>query len=351
MPLSAAKKREAIGHALLTAIASLICLVLAETWQLEHADLAVWTTFLVMAQYSFTSFQKGIERLGGRALGILAGLVLTTWLNDFPFVALGLIGILLTSFFYVYFSGRLAYTFLQAGLYLVAVFQIGHSEPTLAVHEGWELFLAVVLGVAVANVTTWLAGTEGDLTIQLGSAPLFPLRVDWMNQSLMLSVTVVVTLVIAHALDLPAQNAAISVLLLTISPHLQALIMKGELRIAGLVLATLWSLATFVIVGLLPRFPIFAALVFFGQFLATYVTLTAGQYAYVGLQMGLVMPMIVVAPPTEFGSIEPAVQRLEGVLLGLAASIIVAGLWPQFPLGEAPPAVAPSTASPGEIDV
>jgi uncharacterized membrane protein YccC len=348
--MPAPNARAAIVHALLTATASVICLVLAATWQLEHADLAVWTTFLVMAQYSFTSFQKGLERLLGRGLGILAGLVLTTWFNDYPFVAFALIGMLLTSFFYVYFSGRLAYTFLQAGLYLVAVFQIGHAEPTQAVHEGWELFLAVALGVAAADITTWLAGVEGDLTIRLGTSPLFPLRADWINQSLMLSVTVLVTLVAAHALELPAEKAAVSVLLLTITPHLQALLVKGELRIAGLVLGTLWGLGTFVIIGLLPYLPLLAVLIFFGQFVATYLTQTTGKYAYAGLQMGLVMPMVVVAPPSEFGSIEPAVQRLEGILLGLAASIAVAGLWPRFPLGEAPPSVAPSTPPmPAEI--
>jgi len=50
--------------------------------------------------------------------------------------------------------------------------------------------------------------------------------------------------------------------------------------------------------------------------------------------MGLVLPMLVVAPPTEFGSFTPAVERLEGVLLGLAASIVVACLWPRFPFEE-----------------
>ena len=112
------------------------------------------------------------------------------------------------------------------------------------------------------------------------------------------------------------RKAAISVMLLTVSPHVQALVLKGELRIAGLVLATVWALGTFLIVGLLPYFPLLAGLLFFGQFVATYLTRTAGKYAYAGVQMGLVLPMLVVAPRAEFGSLTPAVQRLEGVLLG-----------------------------------
>src|SRR5262245_5231374 len=163
--------------------------------------------------------------------------------------------VLLTTCFYVYFSGRLAYTFLQAGLYVVAMFQIGHANPAAAITAAEGLFAAVVLGVVVADVVTWLSGAERDLGIRFGDAPLWPLRGDWLSQSLMLAVTVLLTLLGAHALGLPPEKAAISVLLLTVSPHLQALILKGELRIAGLLLATAWSLGTFLVVGLLPHLP------------------------------------------------------------------------------------------------
>lgn len=186
--------RAATGHALLTAAASSLCLVFASALNLEHGDLAVWTTFLVMAQYAFTSFQKGVERIVGRGVGILAGLVLTTWFNETPLFTLGVMGVLLTAFFYLYFAGRFAYTFLQAGLYLVAVFQIGHAAPDVVLPEAKELFAAIVLGVVVADVVNWLAGVEGDVRISVEGAPLRPLRVDWLSQSLMLAVTVLLTL-------------------------------------------------------------------------------------------------------------------------------------------------------------
>jgi uncharacterized membrane protein YccC len=345
--------RDATGHALLTATASVVCLALAEWWGLEHGNLAVWTTFMVMAQYPFTRFQKGLERIIGRGLGILAGLVLTTWFNDTALLTLGLIVLLLTAFFYVYFAGRLAYTFLNAGLYLVAMFQIGHADPAAAVPAAKGLFAAIVLGVVVADLVVWVAGAESDLRIRVGDAPLWPVRGDWLNQSLMLAVTALLVLLGAHMLGLPPEKAAISVMLLTVSPHVQALILKGELRVAGLLLATAWALLTFLVVGLLPHFLLLAALLFLGQFLATYLTRTAGRYSYAGVQMGLVLPLIVVAPRAEFGSVTPAVQRLEGVLLGLLASVLVAGLWPRFPLAEQPAPVPPPPPPqfPGEMDV
>ena len=48
-------------------------------------------------------------------------------------------------------------------------------------------------------------------------------------------------------------------MLLTVTPDVQAMLQKGELRIVGLLLATVWALATFLVVGLLPHFLLLAA--------------------------------------------------------------------------------------------
>lgn len=227
-------KRQATFHALVTGLASAICLILASAWDLKQPNLAVWTTFLVMAQHSYSSFQKGIERIIGRGIGIFLGLVVVTWLNNMPLVVLMVVGVLLTAFFYLYFAGRMAYTFLQAGLYLVAVLEIGTAAPTTVFSEAKELFAAIVVGVFVADLVNWLVGSEADLGLELGETPLFPIRGEWINQSVMLSVTVLVTLVGAHVIGLPPAQSAISVIVLTVAPHLQALIVKGELRLAGI---------------------------------------------------------------------------------------------------------------------
>ena len=128
------------GHALRVALAATACLVVVELGRLQHGNLAVWTTHMVMSQYTFSIFQKGVERIVGRGLGIVAGLVVVTLFRDAPVVALLVESVLLLAFFYVYFAGRLAYTFLNAGLYVVAMFQIGHANPAAAVPEAEGLF-------------------------------------------------------------------------------------------------------------------------------------------------------------------------------------------------------------------
>jgi hypothetical protein len=80
------------------------------------------------------------------------------------------------------------------------------------------------------------------------------------------------------------------------------------------------------------------------MFVAAYITRVAGEHSYAGLQMGLVLPMILVVPPSQFSSLTPAVQRLEGIAAALVASVLVGSLWASF--SRERPATQPAQASP-----
>jgi len=62
-----------------------------------------------------------------------------------------------------------------------------------------------------------------------------------------------------------------------VTPHVQAMILKGELRMAGALLAMAWALGTFLVVGVLPHLLLLPGLLFLGQFVAAYLTRTTGQ--------------------------------------------------------------------------
>jgi uncharacterized membrane protein YccC len=316
----------ATGQALRVATAAVACLVLVAGLHLEHGNLAVWTTHMVMAQYPFSAFQKGVERVLGRGLGLLGGLLLLTVGQNVPVAALMLKLVLLFTFFYVHFSGRLAYTFLNAGLYLAVIVEIGRADPEAAIPQAQALFLAVLLGVVVAQLVTWISGAEHEVRIHAGSTPIWPLEGGRVRHSLLLVVTVLLTQTLSHTLDLPTSAAVVSVMVLTVTPDLQSLLLKGELRLLGLFLAASFALLAWVILDRQPYFPLQVLLLFLGMFLAAYLTRTGGRYSYAGLQMGLVLPMILVAPLTELGSIRVGAQRLEGVLLALGASLLVGTL-------------------------
>ena len=331
-----------LGLALRGALAASVCLALAEWWHFEHANLAVWTTHMVTAQYPFTAFQKGVERVLGRGLGILVGLVLLTFFGNAPVLALALKLLAILVFFYVYFSGRFAYTFLNAGFYLAAIVSIGVADPAAALPQGKALLLAVVLGVAVADLIMWLTGAESDLSIRAGGQPLLPLNYRNLNHSLMLVVTVALTQLVTSYLGLPTETTITSLMLLTIAPDIQSMFRKGELRLLGAVLGTGWALGSLLLLVQLPHFLLLEALLFLGMFLAAYWTRTSQTYSYAGLQMGLVLPLALVMPLREYANIHAGLQRLEGIVTAVVMSVLVGGIWVSFGRW-----VAPEDSSPG----
>ena len=99
--------------------------------------------------------------------------------------------------------------------------------------QAGDLFVAIVVGVAVAVLVNWLTSAEHDVTIHTEGDPLWPMDGDRLYHSVMLTVTVVVVQLASHYLQLSTTTSLVSVMLLTITPDFQSLLRKGELRVAG----------------------------------------------------------------------------------------------------------------------
>jgi hypothetical protein len=251
--------------------------------------------------------------------------LLTIWRNNFSLVVV-FEAVALLAFFYIYFSDRLAYTFLNAGLYLAVIIQIGHANPAAAQAEGWQLFLAIVAGVVIANLVSWYTGLERDLRIRTDGQPLLPIDRNRVGRSLMLVVSVGLAQVVTTWLDLPISTTIISVMLLTITPDIHSLLRKGELRLTGAILAVLYAVVALALLVRLPYFPLLAALLFLGMFLGGYLARAGGDRSYAGVQMGLVLPMVLVVSPADCGNLSLATNRLIGVVIAVGCSLLVSGV-------------------------
>ncbi len=315
--------KSATGFALRSGCAAALSLIVAEHFHLAYANLAVWTTHMVMNQIEFTSFQKGLERVVGRGLGIVVGLVLLTIFRNSMYLGFAFECLALMVFFYVFFSKRLSYTFLNAGLYVAVIMHIGRASPQSAAPEGWQMFVAVVVGVIVADLVMWLTRAEHDISIQAGGDALFPLDGNRLGQCAMLVATVAVSQLTVTYFDLPKSATLVSVMVLTVVPDLHQLLRKGELRLLGALLAMAFALGSLLLLVQMPHFALFVALLFLGSYLATYLARVGGSWAYAGVQMGLVLPMIMVVPADQFGTMTAAVARLQGVVIALGASLLV----------------------------
>lgn len=328
--MSPGPPKSATMYALRGALAAVVCLVVAEWMNLEHAGLAVWSTHMVMVQYQFTTFQKGFERAFGRGVGIFTALVIASltrdaWVLSFVLEMLTILGL-----FYAYFAGRLLYTWLNAGLYLATTIELSHTSPDTAMAQGWDQFVSLVVGVGIAMLVTWLFSDERDVTIHTDGNPLLPINRQWMTHALMLTLTVALVQLVTHLLDFSPSTTLVSVMMLTITPDYQALIRKGQLRTTGAVLAIAFATVSLIMLIRLPSLPLMMACLFLGIFLAEMLARTSKRWDYAGVQMGLVLPMILIVPNREFGSLEGAFARVGGVLLAMAVSIFVGMVWAAF---------------------
>jgi uncharacterized membrane protein YccC len=335
----------AVALGLRIGVAATTCLVVTEWLHLQEAALSVYSTHLVMVQFPFSAFQKGVERIVGRVAGVLYGLALVQlfWPTPFLFVTLAVLGLLVV--FYVYASGRLSYAALNGGLFVGVMAVTGITAPATALPYAVGLIPQLVLGVGAALLVNWVTGAERTVAIVTTGEPLWPLRRDWLSVSAMLTTIQGVTVIVALALDLPALPTVISATMLGISPDLPSLFQKGWLRLLGGMFGGGLALAAMVLLVAMPYFPLLLALVFFGMFLAGYLTKASANYSYAFLQLGLVFPLVLISPTGGIGSIAKAVNRLVGVVVGLLVAELVSVLWPRKAAGPAPAATAVSEGS------
>jgi uncharacterized membrane protein YccC len=330
-----AARAQAVRDSLREAFGATVCWLVAEWLLLDMAYLSVVTLHMVNNQVTTSVWQRGVERFVGRALGIGCALVIVTLFHNAPLLAIAWTALVLVVLFYINFAGRWAYTFLNSGLYLAAIVEIGHNDPGAAFPAARTVLENIFLGVVVADLVNWFLGFERSLVLRPGTNPLLPLRPEWLGRACMVAVTVLVTQTAIRFLGWTGSQALTTVMILTVMAERRALARKGLQRVAGAFLGAAWGFGSAVLVSRVPHLPVILGLFFLGMFIAGYFARTSPTHGYAGVQMGWVIALVLVAPPSEAGSLTPAIQRVEGVAVGLAAAVVVSSLWPGFPEGPA----------------
>jgi uncharacterized membrane protein YccC len=335
MALSDQQRQAATATGLRAATAATICFVVVEWLHLDNGYLSLVSAVLVNLNYSNTPFQKSLERIVGRLLGVGFCTVLVVFLHDAPFLILVLCAALLLPAWYVQSSGRFAYGALLLGVFLAMTLSTSLiGGPAAAVTLLQSNLVQIVLGVGVAELLNFATGAEQTVALQPGGQPLLPLRGDWLNRSLMLTTLSLATPFLILLSGLPVLTTTTSTIVLGAAPDPRALRTKGLLRAAAPVLAGVYCVVILLIVARLPSFALLLTFVFLGLLVACYLAQTTLGYA--GLQMGIVLPMTLVVPATEVANLGTAVQRLIGIIVGFGVALLFQLLWPGFARQTAP---------------
>src|SRR5262249_42907663 len=263
-----------------------------EWWHLPHTNLAVWTTHMVMSSHPHTTFQKGFERVVGRGGGILLGTLLVSLLGEQKLLALGLEVAGLLAFFYAHFCGRLAYTYPNAGLYLQAMLQLGDRAPSVAwVNGGW-MFLAIVVGVAVADLVSWFTGAERDLSIVPGEGSLLPIRGEPLARAAEVTATMLLAQYAFFALDMPPDANIYTLFMISVIPDYPRMRERTGSYVGGTLAGVAYAVPSLLLRNRVLHLPMFVALVGLGEFLASYIAQSKGNIRFVGIEMGMIFPLM-----------------------------------------------------------
>jgi uncharacterized membrane protein YgaE (UPF0421/DUF939 family) len=339
---------DALGRALRIGVASASCLIIAECFGFAQTSLSVYTAYLVMAMFPISSFQKGLERFLGRVLGLLYGLLVIVLFRETPLIYLFLIALGQTFACYVNLSGRLAYAALMAAIFIGVMGALGITAPASAAPYAGAAAVQLALGELLAFLVNFVTRAERTLSIELRGQPLLPVRLEWLNTAAMLSAGQIATMFATLLLDVPVTATMISALIIGLVPG--GLVEEGKKawqRTLGAILGGGYALLCEALLELQPYLAILAALVFWIEFAATYLTITSKKNSYAYLQMGMVAPLVLLGEHGELGSVSKALQRVAGVAVGLTAAGIVSILWPHTPIAAtpAPTVPAPQAAS------
>jgi hypothetical protein len=314
-------------QALRVAAAAAITLIVSEWWHLPHTNLAVWTTHMIMSSHTHTTYQKGIERIVGRGVGIFLGTLIVSFFGEQKLLALGLEVAALLAFFYAEFCGRLAYTYQNAGLYLQAMLQIGDGDPSAAwVNGGW-LFLAIVLGVAVADLVSWLTNAERDLSIVPGEGSLLPIRSEPLGRAAQMTFTMLLAQYVFFALDLPPDANTFSLFLLAVIPDLQKMRERTGSYVGGILAGIAYAIPALLLLNRVLHLPMFVALVGLGEFLASYLAQSKGNIRFVGIEMGQIFVLIMVLPCDKIQTPSLTFYNILALFSFTTIAVVVGWVW------------------------
>lgn len=321
----------AVEIAVRIAVTGTLCLLFSEWLAIGQRSISVYSAHLAMVMFPYTAFQKTVERVVGRVLGVLYGIFLVETFPSSPIILIVLMLVGQLVFFYVNASGKFAYSALMGGLFLGVIVEMGLTSLPTTQNYAIALIEQLLLAAVMIILVNYVTGAERTLDIEPGGGDLWPLRAQWVSKGAMVSTGQVLAMFAAWFFQIPPLPTMISATILALTTDdLGAMTMKGHLRAVGAILGGGYALGSLILLDYLPEFPLLLALNFFGMFLAAFYCKAGGKYSYAFLQMGLVMPMVLIGPDGGMGHFSLAVQRLVGVTAGLVIAEFVFLCWPRF---------------------
>lgn len=162
----------------------------------------------------------------------------------------------------------------------------------------------------------------------------FEVHIESLKLSAKSTLAVILVMLVCFYFNYPAVFPAVfTALIITAQANLGQAHLKEGLRFLGCVVGAIYGFLGLLIVTQIPHFVIFLSVLFLGLFLASYISSGSERVAYGGVQAGFVLPIMLMVSNGPIGSLDPAVYRFIGIVMGGAISLLVLRfIWPVHPL-------------------
>lgn len=323
------KRRTAAAMGLRSASAGMICLITAVSFHLPNPYLSVFTAHLANLQFVNTPFQKMVERLVGRLVGVFYCTLLVIFFRHTPLLCMALLAVSLLPIWYIQASGKFAYGSMLAAVFMAQTVATGFVEaPGTAVSTFTTMALQLILGALSIELINFATGAEQTLSIIPGGSDLIPIRREWISRAFMLTALTLTTILLSCLFDMPVGPTTVSALILGATPNPKALEVKGIQRAGAALIVLFYSAGVLLLLARIPSFTLLLVFLFLALFLASYIAQTSPRFSYLGLQAGIVAPMVLVVSPAEIADLNKAMTRLVGIAVGFTIALIFQELWP-----------------------
>jgi uncharacterized membrane protein YccC len=322
-------------QSLATALAIVVAVLVSVSAGLDQPYWAAISALVVSNVDRTALFTKGVLRVAGTMLGIVAGYYTALSIEGRPFAQLFVILVVAALGTYARRRSAYSYAWFYAAISFLLVMVCSLTTPEELYPFARNRCYEIVIGVVAATIASWGFGPGAGRPAALQAAAISVTAADAAWQGLAAGVGAVAIVLIWSLYDLPSLAQVFASSLVIIDSNPQASRLRGTQRIVGCILG---GVLGFVVIGIdAVDFLWWLAALFGGIALCARLHLSPHPQAYVGTQMGVAFLLTVVAvgPPE---SIEPPLNRLLGIVVGVSIMMVVS--WALSAARPAPAAAA-----------
>jgi uncharacterized membrane protein YccC len=304
---------------LITGFACLFATLIAIAANLDQPYWAAITAYMVANVDPSALATKAVLRVAGTVVGCVLGYAVGIMIEGFPVLQALVMFVTAAVGTYWRFRSRYSYAWILGAVSILMLIATSITEPTELHDFAWYRFYEILTGVVVATLFSFAFTLPAHLRLEPAAVTVS--HEVARHQALSAGVSIVLIAWLWSVFNLPSLLQVMITSLVVVSADIAGTRLRGLQRIMGCILGGCLGLLVIIIDA--ANFWWWAFALTAGVFLAGRLHLSPHPHAYVGTQAGLAFLVTLINGSGPPDSIEAPINRLTGIVIGVAIMTIV----------------------------